>query len=205
MRLPGSCAGSCRHPNVRRTGAPAHPTRTAVYSVVQRLFREQQRTTASAIDQSRSRHRPKYEAQGLVTRARAGTQACRPLGGEGRTRGGGRRPASGRSGSPSRLSDRAARHPGSDALLDEARRTAEKLVRAVSTKHCDRRSWRQLATRRPVFWMTSFDAVALDGPRYGFRQSSTVTRLSAMYHSRWAIEDVAGVHGRSNSAWCARA
>ena len=84
------------------------------------------------IDQSRCRHRPKYEALGLVTRARASRQL----------------------GAPSAVKDaraavKVARRlgdppvlldclivllelEGTDALLDEARRTAQKIVRSIS-------------------------------------------------------------------------
>jgi tetratricopeptide (TPR) repeat protein len=90
------------------------------------------RAATHVIDRSRSRHRPKYEALGLVTRARAarrlGTRsavedaraavdACRRLA------------------DPAVLLDcliELLELDGTDALLDEARRTAQKIVQAVS-------------------------------------------------------------------------
>ena len=84
------------------------------------------------IDQSRSRHRPKYEALGLVTRARA----ARRLGARSAVKDAraavdvGRRLAD-----PPVLLDCLIvllEIEGTDALLDEARRTAQKIVQAVS-------------------------------------------------------------------------
>jgi tetratricopeptide (TPR) repeat protein len=84
------------------------------------------------IDESRSRHRPKYEALGLVTRARAAHRlgapsavkdACAAVDA-------GRRLAD-----PAVLLDCLIARieiEGTDALLGEARRTAQKIVRAVS-------------------------------------------------------------------------
>jgi len=84
------------------------------------------------IDQSRSRHRPKYEALGLVTRARAARRL-------------GARSAVKDARAAVDVSRRLADPPvlldclivlleieGTDALLDEARRTAQKIIRAVS-------------------------------------------------------------------------
>ena len=84
------------------------------------------------IDQSRSRHRPKYEALGLVTRARAARRL-------------GARSAVKDARAAVDVSRRLADPPvlldclivlleieGTDALLDEARRTAQKIVQAVS-------------------------------------------------------------------------
>lgn len=84
------------------------------------------------IDQSRSRHRPKYEALGLVTRARA----ARRLGARSAVKDARAAVDAGR-----RLADPAVlldclivllEIEGTDALLDEARRTAQEIVRAVS-------------------------------------------------------------------------
>jgi tetratricopeptide (TPR) repeat protein len=84
------------------------------------------------IDQSRSRHRPKYEALGLVTRARA----ARRLGARSAVKDARAAVDTGR-----RLADPAVlleclivllEIEGTDALLEEARRTAQKIVRAVS-------------------------------------------------------------------------
>jgi len=84
------------------------------------------------IDQSRSRHRPKYEALGLVTRARA----ARRLGARSAVKDARAAVHAGR-----RLADPAVlldcliellELEGTDALLDEARQTAQKIVRAVS-------------------------------------------------------------------------
>jgi tetratricopeptide (TPR) repeat protein len=81
------------------------------------------------IDQSRSRHRPKYEALGLVTRARA----ARRLGARSAVKDAraavhaGRRLAD-----PAVLLDCLIELLELDALLDEARQTAQKIVRAVS-------------------------------------------------------------------------
>lgn len=84
------------------------------------------------IDQSRSRHRLKYEALGLVTRARA----ARRLGARSAVRDARAAVDAGR-----RLADPAVlldclivllEIEGTDALLDEARRTAQTIVRAVS-------------------------------------------------------------------------
>jgi tetratricopeptide (TPR) repeat protein len=84
------------------------------------------------IDQSRSRHRPKYEVLGLVTRARAG----RRLGARSAVKDAREAVDAGR-----RLADPAVlldglivllEIEGTDALLDEARRTALSIVRAVS-------------------------------------------------------------------------
>ncbi len=84
------------------------------------------------IDQSRSRHRPKYEALGLVTRARA----ARRLGARSAVKDARAAVAAGR-----RLADPAVlldclivllEIEGTDALRDEARRTAQRIVRAVS-------------------------------------------------------------------------
>lgn len=84
------------------------------------------------IDQSRSRHRPKYETLGLVTRARAAHR----LGARSAVKDARAAVDVGR-----RLADPAVlldclivllEIEGTDALLDEARRTAQKIVRAVS-------------------------------------------------------------------------
>lgn len=84
------------------------------------------------IDQSRSRHRPKYEALGLVTRARA----AHGLGARSAVKDARAAVDAGR-----RLADPAVlleclialiEIEGTDALLDEARRTAQRIVRAVS-------------------------------------------------------------------------
>ncbi len=84
------------------------------------------------IDRSRSRHRPKYEALGLVTRARA----ARRLGARSAVKDARAAVEVGR-----RLADPAVLLDclivlldieGSDALLDEARQTAQKMVRALS-------------------------------------------------------------------------
>ena len=84
------------------------------------------------IEQSRSRHRPKYEALGLATRARA----ARRLGARSAVKDARAAVVAGR-----RLADPAVLLDclillldieGTDALLDEARRTAQQIVRAVS-------------------------------------------------------------------------
>lgn len=84
------------------------------------------------IDQSRSRHRPKYEALGLVTRARA----ARRLGARSAVKDARAAVDAGR-----RLADPAVlldclivllEIEGTDALLDEARRTSQNILRAVS-------------------------------------------------------------------------
>jgi hypothetical protein len=84
------------------------------------------------IDQSRSRHRPKYEALGLVTRARA----ARRLGARSAVKDARAAVDAGR-----RLADPAVlleclivllEIEGTDALLDEARRTTRKILHAVS-------------------------------------------------------------------------
>jgi len=84
------------------------------------------------IDQSRSRHRPKYEALGLITRARAAHRLGAPSA---------LRDARAAVDVARRLADPAVLLDGlivlldvdgSDALLDEARRTARNIVRAVS-------------------------------------------------------------------------
>ncbi len=84
------------------------------------------------IDQSRSRHRPKYEALGLVTRARA----ARRLGARSAVKDARAAVEAGR-----RLADPAVlldclivllEIEGTDALRDEARRVAQRIVRAVS-------------------------------------------------------------------------
>jgi tetratricopeptide (TPR) repeat protein len=86
----------------------------------------------AVIDQSRSRHRPKYEALGLVTRSRA----ARRLGARSAVEDARAAVDAGR-----RLADPAIlleslivllEIEGTDALLDEARRTAQHMVRAVS-------------------------------------------------------------------------
>jgi hypothetical protein len=86
------------------------------------------------IDQSRSRHRPKYEALGLVTRARA----ARRLGARSAVKDARAAVDAGR-----RLADPAVlleclivllEIEGTDALLDEARRTTQKILQAVSDK-----------------------------------------------------------------------
>jgi hypothetical protein len=84
------------------------------------------------IDQSRSRHRPKYEVLGLVTRARAAHR----LGARTAVKDARAAVDAGR-----RLADPAVlldclialiEMQGTDALLGEARRTAQKIARAVS-------------------------------------------------------------------------
>jgi hypothetical protein len=83
------------------------------------------------IEQSRSRHRPKYEALGLVTRARA----ARRLGARSAVKDARAAVDTGR-----RLADPAVldclivllEFEGTDALLDEARRMAQRIVREVS-------------------------------------------------------------------------
>jgi tetratricopeptide (TPR) repeat protein len=84
------------------------------------------------IDQSRSRHRPKYEALGLVTRARAAHR----LGARSAVEDARAAVDAGR-----RLADPAVlldclivllEIEGTDALLDEARRTSQNILRAVS-------------------------------------------------------------------------
>jgi len=90
------------------------------------------RAATHVIDQSRSRHRPKYEALGLVTRARA----ARRLGARSAVKDARTAVDVGR-----RLADPAVlldcliallEIEGTDALLNEARRTAQKIERAVS-------------------------------------------------------------------------
>lgn len=84
------------------------------------------------IDQSRFRHRPKYEALGLATRARA----ARRLGARAALKDARAAvKAARRLGDPAVLLDCVIvllELEGTDALLDEARRTAQKIVRAVS-------------------------------------------------------------------------
>ena len=84
------------------------------------------------IDQSRRRHRPKYEALALITRARAARRlGARSALDDARTAVDvGRRLAD-----PAVLLDALIARlemDGTDGLLDEARRTAQKIVRAVS-------------------------------------------------------------------------
>jgi hypothetical protein len=95
-------------------------------------WREAIEAATHVIDQSRSRHRPKYEALALVTRARAG----RELGSRSARRDAWAAVVVGR-----RLADPAVlldcliallAIDGTDVLLDEARRTAQKIVGAVS-------------------------------------------------------------------------
>jgi tetratricopeptide (TPR) repeat protein len=90
------------------------------------------RAATYVIDQGRSRHRPKYEALGLVTRARA----ARGLGARSAVKDARAAVDAGR-----RLADPAVlleclivllEVQGTDALLDEARRTAQTIGRAVS-------------------------------------------------------------------------
>jgi hypothetical protein len=84
------------------------------------------------IDQSRSRHRPKYEALGLATRARAAHR----LGARSAVKDARAAVDAGR-----RLADPTVlldclivllEIEGTEALLDEARRTGQQIVRAVS-------------------------------------------------------------------------
>jgi len=95
-------------------------------------WREAIEAATHVIDQSRSRHRPKYEALALVTRARAG----RELGSRSARRDAWAAVVVGR-----RLADPAVLLDSliallaidrTDVLLDEARRTAQKIVGAVS-------------------------------------------------------------------------
>jgi hypothetical protein len=84
------------------------------------------------IDQSRRRHRPKYEALGLVTRARASRQVGAPSAARDARAA---VKAARRLGDPAVLLDCLIvllELDGTDALLDEARRTAKKIVLAVS-------------------------------------------------------------------------
>jgi len=90
------------------------------------------RAATSAIDLARARHRPKYEALGLATRARA----ARRLGARSAVKDARSAVDAGR-----RLADPAVlldclivllEIEGTDALFDEARRTAQKIVQAVS-------------------------------------------------------------------------
>jgi tetratricopeptide (TPR) repeat protein len=95
-------------------------------------WEETVQAATDVINQSRSRHRPKYEALGLVTRARA----ARRLGARSAVKDARAAVDVGR-----RLADPAILLDclialldieGTDTLLDEARRTAQKIVRAVS-------------------------------------------------------------------------
>lgn len=95
-------------------------------------WEEAVQAAAHVIDRSRSRHRPKYEALGLVTRARA----ARRLGARSAVKDARTAVEVGR-----RLADPAVlldclivllELDGTDALLDEARRMAQKIVRTVS-------------------------------------------------------------------------
>jgi tetratricopeptide (TPR) repeat protein len=84
------------------------------------------------IDRSRCRHRPKYEALGLVTRARASRQLGAPSAVKDARAA---VKAARRLGDPAVLLDCVIvllELEGTDALLDEARRTAQKIVRSVS-------------------------------------------------------------------------
>jgi tetratricopeptide (TPR) repeat protein len=92
------------------------------------------RWATQVIDQSRARHRPKYEALALVTRARAAQR----LGARSAVKDGRAAVAVGR-----RLADPAVLLEcviglldieGTDALLEEARRTAQRMVDAVSNE-----------------------------------------------------------------------
>jgi tetratricopeptide (TPR) repeat protein len=102
------------------------------------------------IDRSRSRHRPKYEALGLVTRARA----ARRLGGRSAVK-----DARAAVDVSRRLADPAVlldclivllEIEGTDALLDEARRTARKIVRAVSDDTLRSAFFRSVGNRAPI-------------------------------------------------------
>jgi tetratricopeptide (TPR) repeat protein len=95
-------------------------------------WREAVQTATEVIEQSQARHRPKYEALGLVTRARAAHR----LGGRSAVQDAGAAVLAAR-----RLADPAVlldclialiEIDGTDAVLDEARRTAQKIRLAVS-------------------------------------------------------------------------
>jgi tetratricopeptide (TPR) repeat protein len=102
------------------------------------------------IDQSRCRHRPKYEALGLLTRARA----ARRLGARSSVK-----DARAAVDASRRLADPAVlldcliallEIEGTDALLEEARRTAQKIVRAVSDETLRSAFLTSIASRAPL-------------------------------------------------------
>jgi hypothetical protein len=104
----------------------------AELALARNAWAEAVRAATAVVDQSRLRHRPKYEAMGLATRARAAHQ----LGARAAAKDARAAANTGR-----RLADPAVlldclivllEVDGSDALRDEARRTAHVMERAIS-------------------------------------------------------------------------
>ena len=120
----------------------------AELAVAREAWGEAVEAATHVIDQSRSRHRPSTEALALITRARA----ARRLGARSAPEDARAAVDVGRRlGDPAVLLDCLIvllELDGTDDLLEETRRTVQKIVRAVSDERLHPRSSRQSATKR---------------------------------------------------------
>jgi tetratricopeptide (TPR) repeat protein len=112
-------------------------------------WREAVQAATYVVDQSRSRHRPKYEALGLVTRARGAHRlGARSAAKDARAAVHTAR----RLGDPAVLLDCLIvllEIDGTDSLLEEARRTAQKILRAVSDETLRSAFLRSVGSKAP--------------------------------------------------------